>query len=228
MESRTEPASSELETATMTSTAYQLQTAMIGQQLLESDYHVLLVMSPQMTAVVQQSMQPLLLVLRCLKLKLKSQAEDQKYFRIECVEHDDNLVCFYTGFVSYTNFIAFFDFLGPVVHQRSSAEVQSKIRSKKSAFLTLVKLRLNLKLEDLSFRFGLSVSLVFQYITTWICFLYHVFMEVDWMPSVEQVKATLPSVFKEKFATTYAIIDGSEIFIDTIRSIHAVIHMEPV
>ena len=35
------------------------------------------------------------------------------------------------------------------------------------------------------------------------------------MPSVEQVKATLPSVFKEKFATTYAIIDGSEIFIET-------------
>ena len=31
----------------------------------------------------------------------------------------------------------------------------------------------------------------------------------------EQVKATLPSVFKEKFATTYAIIDGSEIFIET-------------
>ena len=76
-------------------------------------------------------------------------------------------------------------------------------------------MRLNLKLEDLSFRFGLSVSLVSRYITTWICFLYHVFMEVDWMPSIEQVKATLPSVFKEKFATTYAIIDGSEIFIET-------------
>ena len=59
-------------------------------------------------------------------------------------------------------------------------------------------------MEDLLFRFGLSVSLVSQYITTWICFLYHVFMEVDWMPSVEQVKATLPSIFKEKFATTYA------------------------
>ena len=35
------------------------------------------------------------------------------------------------------------------------------------------------------------------------------------MPSVEQVKATLPSAFKEKLATTYAIIDGSEVFIET-------------
>ena len=40
-------------------------------------------------------------------------------------------------------------------------------------------------------------------------------MEMDWMPSVEQAKATLPSAFKEKFATTYAIIDGSEVFIET-------------
>ena len=45
--------------------------------------------------------------------------------------------------------------------------------------------------------------------------LYRVFMEMDWMPSVEQVKATLPSAFKEKFATAYAIIDSNEVFIET-------------
>ena len=49
--------------------------------------------------------------------------------------------------------------------------------------------------------------------------MYHVFMEIDWMPSVEQVKATLPSAFKEKFATTYAIIDGSEVFIETLSDL---------
>ena len=35
------------------------------------------------------------------------------------------------------------------------------------------------------------------------------------MPLIEQVQATLPSAFKEKFATTYVIIDGSEVFIET-------------
>ena len=34
------------------------------------------------------------------------------------------------------------------------------------------------------------------------------------MPSVEQIKATLPTAFKEKFAT-HAIIDGIEVFIET-------------
>ena len=79
----------------------------------------------------------------------------------------------------------------------------------------LVKLRLNIKLEDLSFTFGLSTSVISRYLTTWICFLYRFFIEMDWMPSVEQVKAMLPSAFKEMFATTYAIIDGSEVFIET-------------
>ena len=35
------------------------------------------------------------------------------------------------------------------------------------------------------------------------------------MPSVNQVRGTLPTVFREKFPTTYAIIDGSEVFIET-------------
>ena len=35
------------------------------------------------------------------------------------------------------------------------------------------------------------------------------------MPTVEQVKGRLPSAFRERFPTTFAIIDGSEMFIET-------------
>ena len=35
------------------------------------------------------------------------------------------------------------------------------------------------------------------------------------MPSVDQVMGTLPTAFREKFPTTYAIIDGSEVFMET-------------
>ena len=35
------------------------------------------------------------------------------------------------------------------------------------------------------------------------------------MPSVKQVESTLPSAFKEKYPSTYCIIDGSEIFMET-------------
>ena len=40
------------------------------------------------------------------------------------------------------------------------------------------------------------------------------------MPSVEQVAGTLPCAFKENVPTTFAIIDGSEIFIETPTDLH--------
>ena len=40
------------------------------------------------------------------------------------------------------------------------------------------------------------------------------------MPSTKQVKGTLPQMFKEKFPDTYAIIDGTEIFIETPCDLH--------
>ena len=57
----------------------------------------------------------------------------------------------------------------------------------------------HLMLKDLSFRFGLSVTQISRYLTTWICFLYE---EIDWMPSVEQVMGTMPTGFREKFPTS--------------------------
>lgn len=230
MQIRIEPGTSRNSELELTSDPRQLQTAMIGQQLLESDYHVHELptcdesTNDSCSATIDAALLARIEMLEAENTKLKSQSKDQEYFRIESVEHDDKLVCFYTGFVSYTIFTAFFDFLGPAVNQLHywgskeggrQRKHKTKLDPKNQLFLTLVKLRLNLKLEDLSFRFGISTSVISRYITTWICFLYRVFMEMDWMPSVEQVKATLPSAFKEKFDTTYAIIDGSEVFIET-------------
>ena len=81
-------------------------------------------------------------------------------------------------------------------------------------FLTLVKLRLNLQERDLACRFGISISLVSRYFSTWICFLYHHMKEIDWMPSPSQVASTLPPAFKG-YSSTFAIVDASEIFLET-------------
>ena len=83
-------------------------------------------------------------------------------------------VSFYTGFTSYMVFCAFYEFLGPAVDHLNywgAKEVQQQRRSrprklnpKNQLFLTLVKLRLNLKLKDLAFRFGVSPSVTSRYI----------------------------------------------------------------
>ena len=65
-------------------------------------------------------------------------------------------------------------------------------------------------------RFGISVSSVSTYFITWVCFLYHSLTEIDWLPAVSQVKATLPHAFKEKYPSTYVcIIDAREFFLET-------------
>ena len=86
--------------------------------------------------------------------------------------------------------------------------------------MTLIKLRLNLRIFDLAFRFGVSPSSASRYITTWICYTYHHLTELDWMPSVEQVMGTLPPAFRLHYPSTYAIIDASEIFIETPTDLH--------
>ena len=77
-------------------------------------------------------------------------------------------------------------------------------------FLTLVKLKLNLKVEDLAFRFKSSASLVSRYVDM----LTHL-REIDWLPTVEQITGTLPHSFRKMYPNTYAIIDGSEVFLET-------------
>lgn len=77
--------------------------------------------------------------------------------------------------------------------------------------LTLIKLRLNLPFKDLAFRFRISKGLVSRYFTTWVCFIYQQLKEIHWSPEVDQVFATQPIAFKERYPTTYCIIDAGEV-----------------
>lgn len=148
----------------------------------------------------------------------------RKTFSVEDVAGNDDLVKLYTGFTTYSVFLAFYEFLGPSVNELAYRGVSQraqkrqrrrKIDSLNQLFLTLIKLRLNLRNKDLAFRFGICESLVSRYVTTWISYLYHHLKEVKWMPEVEQVRATLPHSFQQAYSTTFAIIDGSELFIQT-------------
>ena len=161
--------------------------------------------------------------------RLKASLSKPQYFRIEQVQHDDHLFCFYTRFTSFAIFLAFFEFFGTCCSQTellgikrttSSKQYSRKLDPKNQLFLLLVRLRRNLKVEDLAFRFGISASSVSRYLTTWLCFLHHHLKGLDWSPSVEQVVGTLPHSFREKYPNTYAIIDGSEIFIQTPSDLH--------
>ena len=157
--------------------------------------------------------------------KLQGELDEAKRapFRVECVAHDDTLISLYTGFPSYDVLLSFYKFLGPAVNALTywgtSRKTQKKRRMKldrfNQLFMTLVKLKLDLNIRDMAFRFQISKTTVSRYFITWFCFLYNELKEVAWFPSKEQVAGTLPHSFRERYPTTVAIIDASEIFVET-------------
>ena len=164
-----------------------------------------------------------------LKEEISSIASQTRNFTINSIAADNKLVKLYTGFPSYEIFLAFYEFLGPAVDElmywgekefTRKRQRKRKLSSVDQLLLTLMKLKLNLRNKDLGFRFSISESLVSRCLSTWVCFLYRHLKEINWTPSTEQVAATLPHVFREKYPTTFAIIDGSEIFIETPNDLH--------
>ena len=149
-------------------------------------------------------------------------------FTMDCIANDDKLIRFYTGFTSYDIFVAFFEFLGPSVTQLNywgEKDVHTYHHSRKldpinQLFLTLMKLKLDLKYLNLSVRFGISKTPVSRHFTTWVCFLYQHLNKIQWVPSVEQVRATLPKAFHDKYETAFAIIDASEVLYKVPSDLH--------
>ena len=93
---------------------------------------------------------------------LKASTSKPQPFRIAQIQHNDRLIRFYTRFTSYAIFLAFFEFLGPVVHKLNywgSKNQPQRYRTHKldpmnQLLLLLIKLRCNLKGEDLAFCLG--------------------------------------------------------------------------
>ena len=191
--------------------------AHVGEQLLNSsDYSVHelpdLESDTSLSTIEKNETEVVVSKARVSRIELLESQNDQlqsdfkkqgpKFFRIENFSKDDSSVKFYTGFISYEVLFAFFQFLGPAVNSLKYWGTKIKTKRRKMMlhpinqfFLTLVKLRLNLRERDLALRFGISLASVSKYFITWVCFLYHHFKEITWMPSVEQVRATLPYAF---------------------------------
>ena len=159
----------------------------------------------------------------CRSLHSKLSKTKPSHFRLENIAHSDSLVSFYTGFQTYDLLLTFYEFLGPSVTKltywgsknESGKRRKMKLGPLNQFFMTLMKLKLNLREKDLAHRFDVSVSVVSKYFITWVCFLYSHLNEIEWMPVVEQVKDTIPYGFKEKYPNTYIMIDASEVFVET-------------
>lgn len=129
--------------------------------------------------------------------------------KAELFHGDDEAIKFYTGLSSWKVFHHLVTFL----HDCSS-DVTSKLSPADGILLTLMRLRLNLRYEDLSHRFSIGSSTASDVFHRWIDIMhYHLKFLIKW-PTQVVCCSNLPEIFKALYPRTRCIIDCSEIFIE--------------
>ena len=124
---------------------------------------------------------------------------------------DDSKAMFYTG-LSWDLFQHVLKFIAPHVPRERMA--RSNLLPEDEFLLVMMRLRLNLLLDDLAIRFSVSKTTVGTVFQKWVdtMFIRLKFL-VKW-PSKDVIRSNLPRLFKELYPNCRCVIDCSEIFIE--------------
>ena len=126
----------------------------------------------------------------------------------------DKRTKFFTGLTTFFLFTTVFEFVAPQVHRLGKLTLMDEF------LMVIMKLRLSLLNEDLSYKFGVSVSAVSRIFHKWLEVVYIRLKPCIRWPDKETVQKTLPTAFK-KYSEVCCIIDCSEIFIERPTSLQA-------
>ena len=133
-------------------------------------------------------------------------------------EGNDEKTQFYTGFPTFSMLMQLFTLIAPhVVSTSTNALCQFQ-----EYLLVLIRLRLNVPLQDLAYRFKVSVSTASRVFNRWIDVMrVRLDFLIQW-PEREELRKTMPLVFRQNFGLGVAvIIDCFEIFTDRPSSLIA-------
>lgn len=132
---------------------------------------------------------------------------------------DDNFrVKFYTGLPNFLTLMCVLDMVSPFIASTS----RSVLSTFQQLILTLMRLKLQLPLQDLAFRFGVSTSTVSRVFSKMINVMFvRLNFLVRW-PGREELRKTMPMSFRVNFGDKIAvIIDCFEVFIDRPSNVKA-------
>ena len=128
------------------------------------------------------------------------------------LEGNDKRTAYCTGIPSWELFLTIFSLL--VTHPPLQKYQRSHLTLKDQFLLVLMRLRLNLMVEDLGYRFNISKSTVCRIFRTWIDVMY---VKLDFLivwPSKEIILHNMPQIFKDLYPNCRCIIDCTEIFME--------------
>ena len=142
---------------------------------------------------------------------------DEKPFDRSEFQNDDDKVCFYTGLPSFDILNTVFKHVSPHVSRKSQSLTQFQ-----EFAMTLMKLKLNMPLQDLSYRFSVSLSTVSRIYSAWMVALDVRLSPLIYWPDREELWYTMPQCFQLSFGNkSTVIIDCFEVFINRPSNLYA-------
>ena len=141
--------------------------------------------------------------------------DQEKRFSVAVIKENDSRSIFYTG-LPWKLFEYVFKFISIYVPKsRTSFSQENEL------LLVIMRLRLNLHLEDLAVRFSVSTSTAGFIFQKWIDVMFVRLQFLIKWPSKKVVKGNMPQIFKDLYPSCRCIIDCSEIFIERSLSFQA-------
>lgn len=131
-------------------------------------------------------------------------APNQDFFK------SDDKVRFYTGLPSYEILMVVFEHVAK--HITRNTQTLDRFQE---FIIVLMKLRLNVPLQDLAYRFMVSRSTVSRIISHWLIVMDTWLKEMIYWPERDELWATMPMCFQYSFGRKITVvIDCFEVFID--------------
>lgn len=132
---------------------------------------------------------------------------DADTFSVRIIEGNDHLTKFYTGLPTWVVSLHLYMFLSPFRSQPKALSLMDEF------LITLMRLQLNLMLEDLAYRLRVSSSTASRIFHKWLDLMYvRLKFLVTWS-SREIMEENMPMIFKQLYPQCQCIIDCSEIYI---------------
>ncbi|XP_037548910.1 uncharacterized protein LOC119425453 [Nematolebias whitei] len=156
--------------------------------------------------------------LRTEQILLKDQINDLK-FNERSFENNNLKVTYYTGLPSFLMLMTVFDLVKSFI---PASKVNSDLGPFECFVMTLMRLKLNLPVQDLAFRFQTSTSTVSRTFVIVIHVLYTRLKNLLYWPERDVLMKTMPLKFQKHFGQkTAVIVDCFEVFIERPKNVLA-------
>ena len=150
-----------------------------------------------------------------LELKSNSFTVPWSESELKCDEHK---VKFFTGLPSFSILMIVYNFVSSHITHGSKAHKLSKFEE---FIATVMKLRLSLFDQDLTYRFGIHQTTISRNFRRWIDVMYFRLKPLIKWPRREELKKMMPLDFKTHFKKCVVIIDCFDIFCERPKPLKA-------